>query len=588
MTDITSNGLDKSETQRNEDQIINIEDLQNLSNEIDSNNLKPGDLIKIINSVQENMPDMEKINPDNLEDIFGFWEFFKSITSLSAPMALSFTFSFQMFLMTILLNYLSNSEDELAATNLIITMINVLSIIGMSPIFSVNVLASNKLGELEVAEEEKKEDEQLLEEKRSEISCLVQNGAVIATGLAIPVVSAFVFSKPILTNVFGQNDYVAQKTQEFLRTYSFSTLPLMYRMNFEQILFPFGKGKEAMLMALSSFGIGSLVAGFLGFGWLGIPKLGAQGIAIGYVVEGYLTALMYGLYLAKSQSFEKYHFYRILNSFQGRFQQLFGLLKIGASISISESAEMIASLSPALLAGKIGVPQQAALALINQYTTLTFLLTAADAQTNSQMVNKEIGGKKYIRAHLSGKYGLGATLIHSLPIPLFFAFLPQLLIISSTDKKKLELILKTLAPIISAGVVVDSVRYNIVQQLRVLKNVNGSTIISASGLSLGVLMSYLLGMKTNLGIKGVALGSVGGSIIGLIPLTYRWYTRIQPEEIKKVFEIEDIPITPSEYCGGFFSRCLKRKYEADNIVEDLEQGNLIASVPEVPSYGSFK
>ncbi|WP_028382646.1 MATE family efflux transporter [Legionella cherrii] len=554
-----------SQEPQNQQIIINVTDAANPSEEqldqVSLEDQKEDDDETLITPIN---------NSDNEDEVaYGLWDVFKSLSSLSVPMALSFTFSFEIFLIVVLLNALSENEDEAASATLISTMINTLLVVGMAPLFSMSVVASNKIGELTEAEKEGETNEVVLQEKREYIAGINRNGLWLSAVLTPPIMAGMIFSKPLLTTIFGQNDQVAEITQHFLRVYSPAVAGVLTRISTEQMMFSFGRSKPAMFMGFASLLVGTGISSWLGFGGLGVPKMRGDGVAIGYVIEAYLTSLAYALYLAKHKDFSQYEFFKIFKKFSGQFAQLKELLEIGGSITFSVASEMAMSLSVSILSGMLGTKEQSVITDLNQYIFFNFLLLAGFGQGNSQELNRLIGARKYENASSMGKYGLLTTLIYTAPVPLFFAVMPGVLVMGNNPGEVKDM-LKYLAPIMSAGVILDSARYNLLQQLRVLKDLRGSTMISVSALSLGITGSALLGLKTKLGIYGVVAGYTGGVIIALPGLAYRWRNRINAEKIQELAEETPHVIKSSANClDGFFSRLLKMRYkdEKENLLE---------------------
>ncbi|VEB34815.1 MATE family efflux transporter [Legionella cherrii] len=537
-----------SQEPQNQQIIINVTDAANPSEEqldqVSLEDQKEDDDETLITPIN---------NSDNEDEVaYGLWDVFKSLSSLSVPMALSFTFSFEIFLIVVLLNALSENEDEAASATLISTMINTLLVVGMAPLFSMSVVASNKIGELTEAEKEGETNEVVLQEKREYIAGINRNGLWLSAVLTPPIMAGMIFSKPLLTTIFGQNDQVAEITQHFLRVYSPAVAGVLTRISTEQMMFSFGRSKPAMFMGFASLLVGTGISSWLGFGGLGVPKMRGDGVAIGYVIEAYLTSLAYALYLAKHKDFSQYEFFKIFKKFSGQFAQLKELLEIGGSITFSVASEMAMSLSVSILSGMLGTKEQSVITDLNQYIFFNFLLLAGFGQGNSQELNRLIGARKYENASSMGKYGLLTTLIYTAPVPLFFAVMPGVLVMGNNPGEVKDM-LKYLAPIMSAGVILDSARYNLLQQLRVLKDLRGSTMISVSALSLGITGSALLGLKTKLGIYGVVAGYTGGVIIALPGLAYRWRNRINAEKIQELAEETPHVIKSSANClDGFF------------------------------------
>lgn len=87
-------------------------------------------------------------------------------------------------------------------------------------------------------------------------------------------------------------------------------------------------------------------------------------------------------------------------------------------------------------------------------------------------------------------------------------------------------------PIFAIIIIADTIRNVVLQQLRVLKDIHVSGIISVFCLLLGMLMAAVLGLKTGMGIYGVAVGYALGIVIADIGLLCRWWPRIQPDQIR--------------------------------------------------------
>ncbi|STX50996.1 MATE efflux family protein [Legionella busanensis] len=517
--------------------------------------------------------DLENVEPDDIEEFYSFGRVFKTISKLSIPMALSFTFSIEIFLIVILLNNLNenDNENDVAAATLISVLLNALAVIGMSPLFSMSVLASNKIGELNEAEK-RGEDLISLQEKREYIASINRNGLWMSAVLTPPVMAGMFFSKPLLTNLFGQNEDVAQIAQNFLRTYSPAIAGLMVRISSEQMMFSFGRAMPAMLIGLANLGLGTGLSIWLGKGGVGVPKLGGTGIAIGFVAEAYLTALFYSLYLAKHKDFKQFEFFKIFKRYEGQFTQLRQLLKIGGSISFAVASEMSMSFAVGVFSGLIGTRAQSAITYVNQFIFLNFLGLASFGQSSSQEVSRLIGAKSYENASRMGKYSLLSTMIYTSPIPAFFAIMPSFLIISGPNKDELTAILKYLVPAMAPGIIADAARYNLLQQLRPLGDIKGATFVSVSGLSIGIILSAVLGLKTSMGIYGVGAGNTVGVLIATGGLLHRWQSRIKPENIKKMAEA---PLTnptllssPTRSCYSFFNGLFNKYKEQNLLIED--------------------
>lgn len=73
---------------------------------------------------------------------------FKRLSGLALPMAASYTFSLEMWLLVFFLIRLNSDETHAAAITPITVMINALVIIGISPLFAMSMIAGKKYGAL--------------------------------------------------------------------------------------------------------------------------------------------------------------------------------------------------------------------------------------------------------------------------------------------------------------------------------------------------------------------------------------------------------------------------------------------------------
>lgn len=133
-----------------------------------------------------------------------------------------------------------------------------------------------------------------------------------------------------------------------------------------------------------------------------------------------------------------------------------------------------------------------------QYSFFIFLASAAFTQGCSQEVSRLLGRKLYENASRYGKYGLLCSTLFLAPVPLIFSAKPDFLmqgVIKNYDE--LLAILQYVSPIMGAGIIADTVRYNLLQQLRSLGDLHAPTFISVAGLSAGMITGGILSLKTS-------------------------------------------------------------------------------------------
>lgn len=326
------------------------------------------------------LEDQELPNIEN-NALTSFLAAFKRISSIAIPMGLSFTFSFEVFLAVLLLQLLSESEEDTAAASLVSTMMSFVSTLAMSPLFAASIDLTKKLGEwreerkTESAQEEiaRRSIQELYpapekELKREKIEVVNINAMLMGTVLMLPAVTTLYYSNSILTSVFHQDSAVARSAQQFLRPYAFAIPGLMARITFEQVIFSFGKAKAAMWMALASFSVGASLSILFGFGKPGFPAMRQKGVALGFVVESYLTALSYGLFVKFNQDCKEFNFYKVsIDRIRRNLDNLLDIVRMGMMIDFTAAIELLLTLSVVIFSGLLGTEQEAAMSYCMQF-----------------------------------------------------------------------------------------------------------------------------------------------------------------------------------------------------------------------------
>lgn len=539
--------------------------LDNFNNNEDGiNELSPEDLLTRLYSPSDLIQPIE----NNIEPSHGtsFLDVFKATSYLALPMAASFTFSFEVFLSVLLLQQLSESEEDIAAATLVSTVMNTICVIALAPLLGIALYLSEELGAWKKAEKENlnEENQELLIQEGNGIDIIAENIAsepepvitrtrridiiestnmhslIIATTMAIPATAILCYAEPILLS-FNQDPIVARSASDFLQTYALSVPGFALRGSAEQIMFGFGKTIPAMVMALSGFVVGGLFALALGFGVesntmvpISIPRMRQQGVALGFLIETYITAIAFSAFIKFDEDCKKFNFYSFLYDFRQRLERNWsGLIELWSSgwkIGGVICAELLFTLSIGLLSGGLGTESQSAMAYCMQFIYFEFILIAAFGLSCGQMVSKLLGEQKLEHARATAQYGALTTL--------GYVTITSVIAATSTEiaanffggaSEEVATMLTTLVPIMSLGVVLDSVRYNFLHQLRAMKIFNMPGFITVAGMLGGFCLAAALGFETPLGVNGLAIGYTAG--IGTVSLAL---LKLWLEELEKL------------------------------------------------------
>ncbi|HYF98085.1 MAG TPA: MATE family efflux transporter, partial [Coxiellaceae bacterium] len=437
----------------------------------------------------------------------------------------------------VLLKYLSENEDETAAATLVSTYANTVSILFMSPLFAVAIYLSGKLGEYrEAMKAEPKLLTQELDEKKEIIASTNANALMIASAAAVPSTLLLYYSKNVLTSVFQQNVLVVQAAEPYLTTFAFASPGLLTRLSFEQVMFSFGKTKPAMLMGLANLGVGVVIALGLGFGLdsspIKIPKWGAKGVALGFLIETYLTALAYGLYVAFNKESREFKFFNsLLIRARNNAKQRWDILTLGGSISFTVLLELGITLALGIFSGLVGAQSQAAMTYYMQFIYFQFIVLSAFSFSCAQEISRKRGSNRYLDAKRMSQYGLLTTVLWLTPVPLLFALYPKA--ISNGASSEISVILSQLVPIMSISIIFDNARYNLLQQLRAMNDLFVPNMIAFFGMSLGIALIGVLGLRTSLDINGVGIGYLIGVGLPALGLFLRWHKQIHLKNMEQ-------------------------------------------------------
>ncbi|MCR9192762.1 MAG: MATE family efflux transporter [Gammaproteobacteria bacterium] len=434
--------------------------------------------------------------------------------------------------MVYLLSQLDDSEDNLAAITLITTLINSIVCIGASPLLTMSLVAGKELGELQEAEGTETEGQ--LQLRREHVSAIFGNGLIMSAAMTPFMVAGMVFSKALLVNVFNQNTHVAEITQSFLRPYSIAIPAMMVRICADQVMFTFKRTKPAMIIGLSNFVFSMSLGGVLAFGKLGAPKMGTTGILIGCILDAYLTAGGFALYLAKSPRLKEFNFFNFCKPWHPYLDQLNNARNLSRSMLISMTSETTMNFMTSGFAGVIGVQPQAVFSAIMQFSLFSLLLQIAFGQTAAQELSREIGANRFNNASRIGKVGIGALLVYIAPVLITLSVYPDILVdmLNQNDNQYFIKTLRYLAPIMFMGCILDASRFLLLQELRVLGDAQRSSIISCACIVSGIITAGVLGLKTEMGIYGVATGYTASAGLSSAILFARWIKRIEPRAIE--------------------------------------------------------
>lgn len=482
-------------------------------------------------------------------------------------MGVSFTFSLGVFALIPLLHRLSKSESDTAASAVAASMMNTACGIAAAPLFMVPSVLIPKMAEWKAFKEEGKDKGEMeyvnpaegtedpnsvrvvvssvpisgtsgravssvaekKAEKKKEIESIYNYSLSYSVVISGIVATIFYFSEFLLS--FTQESAVAASAQEFLRPYAFAVPGLIVRLSLEQILFLFGEFEPAAQMALPSFLVGIVVAVVLAF----YAEMGPLGIALGFTLESYSTAILYARFIEKHFSdfdFLKWPFTASLTNVEGDLKEL---KKRGADSALNFGIDFSLALVVSLLSGSLDEESQSAVSYNLQYIYFLLTFSVAFTFTSGQRVSSVLDNPE--QAKEMSEQGVLTTMACLAPIPIMLAIVSAFYPKMFDASEKVEESLQILVPIMCIGMVFDIARFNLMHQLRVLGDTFVPNAIALVVLVGGMAASTGLAFETSLGIYAVA----GGSTLSLGVVAATMYGRWNKKLAQLVREDKELP-----------------------------------------------
>ncbi len=461
------------------------------------------------------------------------------LSRLAIPMALSYDYSIGVFLITVLGSHLpgKRTQAQIASFSAIQTEMNF--VIGplAAALFALSDVGSKLVGQLRAQESDQTTSEEK-EQTKKQITLVTQTGVVLSTVMILPLaLTPFFLSKDMLI-AFGQDPEVAQLAAHFLTRFAWATPAFFYRGIIDQTVFSQGETWPAMLWGTSSIPITAALSYWFGYGGLGIEGKGIEGLATGYVAGSYYTFAVSLAYILSRSQYRAFHFFNLSTCEVKQISRMLQrILRIGLPNIIAMFSEMMMSFWMNLVAGSLSVEDQAALTGNLLFLMFMILPIYAFGQSFSQEICRAIGEKDFNKARRLAKNAMLTCLLWVMPVCLLIMNNPQWLIasINSRDTELNEAIHHSLVPFAS-GVILDACRYNLLQQLRAVYDIDTPMMISIGGISIGCFLEWVLGSLGGLGTVGIGTGYAAGVGLAATGLFYRWRHKTQPSIIQAAHE----------------------------------------------------
>ena len=384
--------------------------------------------------------------------------------------------------------------------------------------------------------------------------------------LAIP----FWFSGSILVNWFRQDVAIARAAERFLRYYVLGLPAYSIGAALRPALATSGKRSWSAGINLAGLPLMWLLSAGLSEGLLGLPKIGIEGLAIAMAARNWFNFLMVagvmlfskpidsmvyksnqkkelaGLELKRVFDFRRDNWRDVRSGIRDLLSEG---LPLSGRLLVEWASGFFTGVSYGLLDRRLVQINSAISAVLN----FVLLPSMAFSNTASQLVRTDWGRGKQEEAFKFGKICILLSFcwagLAALTLP-WFSF-GLIGILAKSSELHSQEFLRYLTPLFGLNLLsqcFDSVRLcssGVSQGVRDLKK---PFFISAVGMGLGVLISYLTGVRFRLGPYGVVLGSNVGTFLSGAGCLIACYQLIKKKIQRSKTTVNGSPVSYSQTC----------------------------------------
>ncbi|PHQ82389.1 MAG: MATE family efflux transporter [Coxiella sp. (in: Bacteria)] len=401
-------------------------------------------------------------------------------------------------------------HDVLAASALITASYYTVVVIFMFVLFSVGVVVGRNYGA----------------KKFTEIGDIVQQSALLALLLAIPLILLFWYFGRILTH-FGQDPKLVVYVARYFHALVWMAVPMLLFTCMSQFMFAVSKILNVVIASVLGVTCFMFVAYALIFGHWGAPACGISGFAYAILVQDSVSLL----YLLAAYALQKdMHVYGLFKLKRTRDWTLIKTLwRVGWPMSIQFGGELIGFFVITILIGLLSINDLAAWQVVQQIMMVFIVPIFSFAEAAAIVVGHSMGAKEYVNINKVNRISTGGALIFVVIGMLVFILLPTHLthIYMSQQnlayQKSLQHVISTLFFINAFVYLFDSVRNLMSGSLRGLYDtrfpmVSGIVVVWVIGVGMG----YVLAFETPLGIYGFSIAQSIAFLLGAIAVVWRW------------------------------------------------------------------
>lgn len=330
----------------------------------------------------------------------------------------------------------------------------------------------------------------------------------------------------LLMGYLGQVSTTVSIAKTFLGIILWGFLPALLFALLKSVISSLSHPRPIMAIVVIGTLFNAIANYIFGFGKLGFPAYGIQGIAWASVISQWLMLIMAISYILQDSELRSYRLFSRLHELE--LKTLLTLITIGVPIAISFALEVGLFTSTTYMMGALGTEVLAAHQIVFQTIALIFMVPLGMSFATTIRVGQWLGLKNWrgIKQSANVGMGLGGTFMLGMAVALLI-FPKQVfsLYIDINNPENLNVIslASSMMAIAALSQVLDGVQTNVAGALRGLQDTRIPMLLSFLAFwGVGLSSGYILGFRLGWGGIGLWLGQLLGVATAALLFFWRW------------------------------------------------------------------
>lgn len=400
-------------------------------------------------------------------------------------------------------------SNQLAAASLVINLISIPVLLCMGLTMAISPLVSASLGKSDY---------------KSPLEILV-NGMFIGGIFSLLLALIFHFGKEVVFHL-GQDLEVARIAQDYLVIIAWRLVPFALFSSISRFAQGLGHTRVVMTLNFITIPLNILLNYILIFGHWGMPAMELKGAGYGTLLTQLIALILFIVMILRSDRFADYR-NDLGQTFRIKLSRIKEIIKIGVPVGIQLSLESGAFAFSGLMAGWLGVQQQAAHQIGIYISSLTYVVSIGICTAGSIRVAFFFGKKDWDSVFAIGRSTVFLALIFGLIFSvLLIAGYVKIPFLFTKDWDVIQFA-KIVLLMTALFQLSDALQATSAGILRGIQDVKIPTYLSLIAYwVIGIPAGYLFAFTMGWGISGLWTGLILGLSFNALLLTIRFFRKV--------------------------------------------------------------